>query len=173
MAHETFFKKGATALKLAKRDLAKERKAHEESEKAKVRRRDKGCRFPLCGCRRLGLALKASPEVSHDKHKAMGGNPSGDRSMAAGMIQLCKHRHQDGFISRHKGGLRVVFLTDQGFNGPVEWQIDLSAWFSRVLGVPRKDEDWWTIATEVKVNQWKAFGPVQLERLQILAEMEM
>jgi hypothetical protein len=33
--------------------------------------------------------------------------------------------------------------------------------------------DWWTIATETAVNAWKPFSPVQLERLQILAEMEV
>lgn len=92
---------------------------HERSEKAKVRKRDKGCRFPLCGCKRLGLRLA----VSHDEHKGMGGNPAGDRSDERTMVQLCEHRHQFGTVSRHKGSLRAVYLTEEGYNGPVAWEI--------------------------------------------------
>jgi hypothetical protein len=97
---------------------------HERDQKADVRRRDRGCRFPLCGCRRLGLSLEARQEVSHDKHKGIGGNPAGDRSVAALMVQLCLHRHQDSRISRHKGTMRARALTRHGYNGPVIWEAD-------------------------------------------------
>lgn len=178
MSHQTFFKTGRTKLRRDKRQTALDRKRDENANKAKVRRRDKGCRFPLCGCQRLGVSpLKAFQEVSHDKHKSMGGNPTGDRSTTAGMVQLCKHRHQDGMFSRHKGTLRVVFLTDRGFDGPVRWEIDLGWWLmvvhNRGTRRQRDEGDWWTIATETAVNVWQPFGPLQLERLQILAKMEV
>jgi hypothetical protein len=124
-------KPSRTARKLQTRGLRSARLAHEQREKAKVRKRDKGCRFPMCGCRRLGLRI----EVSHDRHKGMGGNPACDRSDAADMVQLCEHRHQHSQVSRHKGTLRSVPLSHRGYDGPVEWWV-------------RLDDDWRLVAIE-------------------------
>ncbi|MHB1260309.1 MAG: hypothetical protein ACYC2H_01195 [Thermoplasmatota archaeon] len=100
-----------------------ERDDHEGAEKAKVRRRDKGCRFPYCGCRKLRLRL----EVSHAEHKGAGGNPKGDRSMASKMVQVCAERHKDNPISIDKGSLRwVPMIAGKGANGPISWQVDLA-----------------------------------------------
>ena len=88
--------------------------------KAAVRRRDKVCRFPRCGCRRLGLRL----EVAHDVHQGMGGNPLTDRNHTPNMVLLCTHRHQFGPVSFHKGTLRVMFLSRDGFDGPVKWMLN-------------------------------------------------
>lgn len=175
MSHQTFFKTGRTKLRRDKRQTALDRKRDENANKAGVRRRDKTCRFPLCGCQKLGVSpLKAFPEVSHNKHKGMGGNPDGDRSTTAGMVLLCKHRHQDGAISRHKGTLRVVFLTDRGFDGPVEWQIDLAAFmiYAHASGAVAYDT-WFTLATETGIGTWKEFGPRQRDILRELAKMEV
>lgn len=118
------WKGGATKLKKEKHSRQRERQAAEDDNKARVRNRDRRCRFPLCGCHALKLALKAFPEVSHSKHKSMGGNPSGDRSLAELMVYLCKHRHQDGPVSRHKGTMRALPLTTSGYDGPVSWQLE-------------------------------------------------
>jgi hypothetical protein len=98
-----------------------ELEAHEKSEKAKVRRRDKGCRFPQCDCRRRRPRPRL--EVSHDAHKGKGGNPSGDRSVAERMILFCVTRHQEGVVSRHHGTLKTEYLTSRKSDGPLEFWI--------------------------------------------------
>jgi hypothetical protein len=121
-----FPKPSRTARKLQTRGLRSARLAHEQREKAKVRKRDKGCRFPLCGCRRLGLRLEVAHGVLDDpksQHKGMGGNPKGDRSDAKLMVLLCDHRHQFSVWSAHAGTLRAVARTADGFDGPVTWQV--------------------------------------------------
>lgn len=160
-------KPSATDRKLARRRDRLDLKKDERDNKAGVRQRDKFCRFPLCGCRKLGLILKAIGEVSHQRHKGMGGNPAGDRSQVAGMVLLCKHRHQDGRISIHKGTLRPVFLTPDQFNGLIAWEIDLSA-----LGFRTQHELalWREVARETAVQQW-AISSSQRDTLQQLAEM--
>jgi len=100
----------------------------ERGEKAKVRIRDKVCRFPRCGCQlQRTNAFKAIPTVSHDFHKKMGGNPTGAVSIAALMILLCKWRHQDGPVSRHAGTMRTRYLTPDQNDGPLAFLVDLHA----------------------------------------------
>lgn len=109
------------ARKADERKTKLDRKAHEEREKKKVRLRDRRCRFPRCGCHKLKLRL----EVSHSGgHKGMGGNPSGDRSLAESMVLLCVTRHQDSLTSVHRGTIRTVYLTDRSYAGPVAWLVD-------------------------------------------------
>lgn len=154
--------------------------ADEKKNKAQVRRRDRGCRFPMCGCRKLGLKLDARPEVSHDRHKGMGGNPAGDRSLPELMVQLCVHRHQDGPISRHKGTMRAVYLTAEGYNGPVAWEIDIAMYAYLVAvqngqrgpSVP-KAPVWREVARERKVGVLEPLTADQHETLDILAEMDL
>lgn len=160
------------------------RAGHERAEKGKAKRRDRGCRFPLCGCRRLGLLVKARREVSHDKHKGMGGNPIGDRSTAAIMVELCNHRHQDGVISRHKGTLRSRFLDDDlGYFGPIEWYIEAETLMKinprlGVMTLPFRTwaTDGWMgvcVARETAVGQVGLLASWQREVLEQLARMEL
>lgn len=165
-----FLKPSRTKRVLAKRAVRLAGKKHERDEKADVRRRDRGCRFPLCGCRRLGLRL----EVSHDKHKGIGGNPAGDRSVAELMVQLCLHRHQDSRISRHKGTMRARPLTRHGYNGPVIWEAD-RATIRDIVGSKVKlgfAGEWFELARESSVGRLEALSPAQSEVLAILARME-
>jgi hypothetical protein len=155
------WKPSRTARKLATLKARKDLKGQEDREKAKVRRRDRGCRFPLCGCRKAGLR----GEVSHDEHKGMGGNPPGDRSSTRTMVHLCFHRHQDGAISRHKGTLKSVYLTPQGYDGPVAWLVDLG----EVAGPP----EWVEVAREVRPGQLEPLTPRQEQLLAQLATLEI
>ena len=158
------FKKSPTDRKLEQRDDRRAEIAHEEAEKRKVRKREKfACRFPLCGCRKLKLRL----EVSHDKHKGAGGNPSGDRSIAKLMVLLCVHRHQDGAVSRHKGTLKTKYLTrSAGYNGPVAWLVDLNA-----IGRPVRRERFKEVARESAPGVLEPLTPWQEEVLALLASM--
>jgi len=158
-----------TARKIAEKQTRLDRQSHERYAKARVRKRDRFCRFPLCGCRRLGLALKASPEVSHNRHKGAGGNPTGDRSLASGLILLCRHRHQDGAVSRHAGTLRAVALTAEGMNGPIAWVVDASAVYPELKPF---EIGWFEIAREEGGPQhWRLFTAEQRAALELLAEM--
>lgn len=168
----------------AKVATVKYRAGHERAEKAKVRRRDKGCRFPLCGCRKLGLAIKARREVAHDvgNHKGMGGNPIGDRSVANSMIQLCGHRHADAPISFHKGTLRARFTTDMKYDGPVEWCVasdTLCRLFRHLAKMTLPHRTWpdgWTgvaVAHETAVGQVGLLASWQRAVLEQLAEMDL
>jgi hypothetical protein len=89
----------------------------ERLAKATVRKRDGRCRFPLCQCHKLRLPL----EASHQKHKGMGGNPTGDRSTSAGMVLLCRPRHRGWFRSVDAGAIWWEALTPDGADGPIRW----------------------------------------------------
>ena len=83
--------------------------------------RDRGCRFPLCGCRRLRLAL----EVSHNEHKGSGGNPDGSRSTAPLMMQMCRERHRTNPFSVHNRAIAWEPVSKRdGADGPVKWLVD-------------------------------------------------
>jgi hypothetical protein len=155
------WKPSRTARKAAERQTKKDRKAHEDREKKKVRLRDKGCRFPLCGCKKLGRRL----EVSHYIHKGMGGNPSGDRSLEPLMVQLCVDRHQFSNVSMHKGTLRPVFLTDENFNGPIAWEVNISALYT----APDKFTE---VARESSIGRWEEFTDRNRAVLTILSALD-
>lgn len=159
------WKPSRTDRKIKEAKQRRELQRDETDAKLEVRRRDGSCRFPLCGCRRLKLQLAARGEVSHQRHKGMGGNPSGDRSTAAGLILLCNHRHQDGAVSRHKGTLRIKPLTRAGMNGPVAFWVDLAA----VYGF--RKAQWKEVARETAPRQLEPLERWQLDALQMLAEM--
>jgi hypothetical protein len=146
----------------------------EQKNKAIVRRRDRKCRFPLCGCAKLKLRL----EVSHDEHKGMGGDPSGGRSEPDKMILLCVQRHQDGAVSRHHQTLRVRYLTKDGTNGPVAWDVDRSelqgsflVWTEKTVLVCKAKSRWIEVARESAVGVCEPFTPRQREILEQLATM--
>lgn len=133
--------RSATVDRRKKRSLLKRA---EDAAMAKVRRRDKKCRFPLCGCRKLGLTL----HVSHQRHRGMGGNPAGDRTVPELMVLVCSARHRELPISIDRGTVRWRPLTEDGANGPIAW--DLNA--SLVRGYPlssTESSDWFQIAEEI------------------------
>jgi len=117
-----FPKPSRTARKREEHQKKLERSTYEARNKADVRRRDRVCRFPICGCRALRLRL----EAAHLEHKGAGGDPAMQRSDSSGMILFCTHRHQHGRISLHAGTLRVRALTEQGTKGPVAFDVDES-----------------------------------------------
>lgn len=161
-------KPSRTERKKAEKDRKLKRQKAERDNKGEVRKRDlTRCRFPSCGCRKLGLALQARQEVSHSRHKGMGGNPSGERSAAELMVLLCRHRHQDGAVSIHKGTLRAKFLTPAKFNGPIAWEADSSRLW------PNADEQWIELARETAIQKWEPFTPKQQVILERLAEMDL
>lgn len=168
----TLFKTGRTKIRKDRVRTRLDRVNAENLNKGKVRRRDRGCRFPLCGCRRFKVPLCTEPEVSHNRHKGMGGNPAGDRSLPEEMLQLCKHRHQDGRISRHAGTMRARPLRARdGFNGPAEFQIDTSA----LDGTRGRtgSQHWRTVATELRPGVLGPLTDWQRETLELLAEMDL
>lgn len=167
-----------------RKELLKDRKelwGKERDNKREVRRRDQyRCRFPLCGCKALGLKLDARLEVSHDRHKGMGGDPGGERSIPKVMILLCLHRHQDGIFSRHKGTLRARPLNYQaGNDGPVIWEIDLAVWEAHAGARPglrrlaNAATGWLEVARERRIGELEPLAGYQAEILNRLAEMDL
>lgn len=123
MRHETFFKGDRPSATVQRRLRKLEADNAEDRAKADVRRRDKGCRFPLCGCGRLRLAR----EVSHSEHKGSGGNPAGNRSVAELMVYLCRERHRTNPFSIDKGTIAWEPLRKrEGANGLIRWLVDVA-----------------------------------------------
>jgi hypothetical protein len=157
--------------------LSREERAHKDE----ARIRDKfRCRFPLCGCQRwLDRPLKKVLTVSHDKHKGMGGDPTGERSLPPGLVTLCKWRHQDGMISRHACNIRAIALTDRGNDGPVAWEI--LGMSLATLGLPVAvaaslhvtADGWVEVAREKDIQQLEPLAPWQRLILERLAEMDV
>lgn len=175
MAFQTNFKESPTKRRIEKHQARQAVKSHEEREKRKVRARDKHCRFPLCGCKRFGLPL----HVSHDLHKGrLGAKESVERSIEAKMVYLCSARHMDNIISRHKGTMRAVPLTDDGYNGPVAWEIDATVFSDRTgvrigLAVDDGDTMWYRVASEVETGRLEPLSVKQRTVLLWLAEMDL
>lgn len=157
--------KGSKTTKVARVKKARAAKAEEDKEKAQVRKRDKRCRFPLCGCKEFGIRC----EVSHAKHKGMGGNPRGDRSKPELMMYLCEARHKGNVISIDKGTLKWEALTRDGADGPVRWLVDMSALFNASALKPK----WFEVANETAVQQLARLTPKQANILATLRGMEL
>lgn len=103
---------------IERREKRKAIVAFENTEKAKVRIRDKQCRWPDCDyCRKY----KPSLEVAHLHDKGIGGD-HGNRSTADQMVLLCALRHQ-GPVSLHSGMARIEPVTARGANGPLKFLV--------------------------------------------------
>ena len=146
----TMFKPTKAASKAARQRVKKDRRNAENREMRKARKRDGGCRFPLCGCRAKGIR----PEVSHLRHRGSGGDPSGERTQSPVLITLCHIRHQIGRVSRHAHSLRADPRTDLGYNGAVRWWVlldvvrDLAPHFIDIPAAyldPDGDGHWWVL----------------------------
>lgn len=163
--------KGPIARERARRHrkLAAEERIH----KAIARERDGNrCRFPLCGCNDSKIfGMKAALTVSHCEHKGMGGDPTGKRSLPAGLLSLCRWRHQDAPISIHSGMLRVVFLDpEQGCNGPLAFEVNFKAkagWDADYDG----PDEWIQVARELQPCILAPMTLQQQMHLRYLAEM--
>lgn len=104
---------------IQRREKRKAIVAFENAEKAKVRLRDKVCRWPECDyCRKYKPAL----EVAHLNDKGIGGD-HGNRSTADQMVLLCQLRHQ-GPVSLHSGMVRIEPVTSRGTDGPLQFWIN-------------------------------------------------
>lgn len=121
-----------------RRQRRAETRAFEDSEKDKVRRRDRVCRWPHCAnCRRFQPRL----EVAHRIAKGIGGD-HGTRSTADQMVLLdyLTHQGSDG-LEQH--GRKIEALTDAGTNGPC------SFWLADGVG------GWVLIAEEVSIGVYR------------------
>lgn len=127
----------------------------ERKNKTAVRKRDRKCRFPICGCERW----RRQSQVSHREHKGPGGDPKGIRSGTENMVLLCPFRHQENRVSIHQGNLQWDPLTKAGADGPIRWR--------ELHGTT-----WVTLATEKAIGQWDLTDS-QRVRLERLAEMDI
>jgi hypothetical protein len=90
---------------------------------------------------------------------------------------LCRHRHQDGAISRHKGTLKTKPLTGKGYDGPAAFYVDLAV-FQRCDLPFRPGEEiplagWCEVARESGVGVLEPLTPAQRTILERLAEMDL
>lgn len=152
--------------KAERRARKTKRDAKERDAKKEVRRRDKHCRFPLCGCRKGRPAL----HVSHQVHKGMGGNPKADRSVPELMVLLCAARHRENRISVDQGTVRWEALTAEGANGPIRWLLAPMTLYvpEDVLLHPMTEFE---LARETAVQRLADLTPEQRKVLTVLARM--
>ena len=154
-----------------------ETKAAEERVMRQVRREDRYCRFPLCGCGKLKLPMDVA-HAGDEGHRKMGGNPSLSATTPENLILLCRPRHRAHKFAIDKKTLRVEPLTERGLRGPVAWSIDHLA-VCRMVGMDITDAEglpfqpeWYLLAREISPHQCEPFSPAQSAILQLLAGME-
>jgi hypothetical protein len=144
-------------------------KTTERSSKSEVRRLDRYCRFPRCGCSKKGYALA----VAHLEHKGMGGNPKGDRSEIARMILVCAPRHRENPVSLDRGTVRLTPLTDAGTRGPCTWAVHVPSLKLKLASPwPGMQVEWMLLAIETAQHVFEPFTPEQLEVLNFLKGMK-
>lgn len=171
MAFQTNFKP-ARSSKVERRLRRTKLKTAEDNRKKSVRLRDRWCRFPLCGCRKFGLAL----HVSHSKHKGIGGNPAGDRSDPALMVYVCSGRHRELRLAIDRGTVRWRALTPDGAHGPIAWDVDgeaLQPFGAHIAPVVQVfvPHGWVEVARESGVQVLEALEDWQRTLLLALAQM--
>lgn len=160
-------------------------KAAENANKTKVRVRDALCRFPKCGCWRFNYFLA----VSHQTHKGMGGDSTGERSQPEIMILVCSPRHREHRVAIDKGVIRWRPLTTLGAEGPIAWDLSLDfvrstwaranapAWAavstSDAIIVDDTGKAWLELAREFAIRHYEPFTEWQHRTLTRLAEMDL
>jgi hypothetical protein len=168
-----FFKGPRVTEKVRRRRKRETRDKRERANKQEARTRDRkvtrrGCRFPMCGCYRQRLFV----EVSHLRHKGIGGNPKEDRSLPELLISVCNARHKENRISIDKGTLECRPITDGGTNGPVGWWVSVEDLMNPNFEMPGSVDGWFELAREVKPGTLEPLSFVQQEILEFLARME-
>lgn len=146
-----------------------------------ARDRDGYCRFPLCGCVRKGRLWAGRDqiaEVSHAKHRGMGGNPEGDRTVPALLLLVCNWRHKLSKLSIDQKTIRWVPLTPDGANGPIRWLVPLREMVSKVFDYDGPVEydagdrfSWVELARETAPHEYEPFTDAQKMLLSYLSEM--
>lgn len=171
-----FFKGPRVTEKERRRRKREARDKRERDHKGEARERDRkvtkrGCRFALCGCSRFKAGVNRAIEISHLRHKSMGGNPKEDRSVPQLLIAVCGQRHKDGRIAIDKGTLECRPLTDAGTDGPVAWWLDGASVVINYGEFPLVD-GWFELAREKSPGVLEPLTPLQQEALEFLARME-
>lgn len=152
-------KPSASARKMLKKQARGKLQTQERDNKTEAKKRDGyRCRFPLCGCKKLGLVLEAS---HWRQHKGMGGDPQGLRSDVPDLITVCPHRHRDGVIAIDKGTLEVRPVNKrQGASGCVEWWMDGAAFMG-----DHQRTHWVLLAREIRIGH---YAPMSLQAIEVL-----
>ena len=99
---------------LERRAKVAARGTYEDKVMAQARKRDGGCRYPRCFCKRKNLV----PQACHLHHRGSGGNPKRDRTTTKELITFCGPRHNQWEL----GEFTVVPQdTILGFDGLVDF----------------------------------------------------
>lgn len=141
----------------------KARVSKEQAQMQAVRKEDRFCRFPLCGCK----AFKLRQDVCHTVHRGVGGNPAGDRSDTAFLILLCSARHRENIVSLDRKTMRIRPLTRLGLRGPCAFDVDAQAL------LPRARVRWVEVGREKARHYFEPFTPEQRVILEKLKGMEL
>lgn len=96
-----------------RRRKARKHKATETAIMREARSRD-GHRCRYCHSR-------DGTQVAHFKHRGMGGNPRGDRTILAGLVTLCQTHHQM-FDGTHGPVTLTVQCGPDGANGAIDFK---------------------------------------------------
>ena len=170
----TFWKEATPSGKVRRALKTQARKANLTESKDEVRFRDRGCRVPMCGCRRFRLRL----EVSHNPkaHQGMGGNPAEDRNDARNLMLVCAERHKDNPISLDRGALKwEPIYPERGANGPVRWYVDAALFVYLTEQATERPSSpvWFELAYEAALGQLGPMSPQQVTVARALARMEL
>lgn len=146
--------------------------SYEARNKTTVRKDDDyACRFPRCSC----LLKRIHPDVAHDVHKGIGGDPLKQRSGIQNLICLCPARHKESRLSLHAGTIRMEYLTELGTRGAVRWWVDATAVDTSIGSRQAGDERWVVVGTEEiaekKPRRWVPFTKAQGALLAQIAEL--
>jgi hypothetical protein len=122
--------KGAALL--ASRERRADRVAAEQAEmQAALKRDERKCRVPRCEY--AGRKLPIDP--CHQTHRGMGGDPTGNRTMQATIISLCRIHH--GMYDR--GTLDIEHVTaSQQFDGPCAFYVETESGGMICIGVEKR-----------------------------------
>lgn len=87
--------------------------AEQKEMQAALKRDQHKCRWPGCSGKHRGLTLPI--DAAHQRHRGLGGDPSGERTTRQTVLALCRRCH--GLWDACLTDIRP--LTGDGFDGPV------------------------------------------------------